>query len=117
MPQRIQLRRTKGWRMPPNTVKVARPTLYGNPFAVAQAREAGYRGTDEELAAYVVETFRRWLGPDWRSWWDGPVAEDARAMLLERIEDLRGKDLACFCALGMPCHADVLLELANAEAS
>ena len=29
------------------------------------------------------------------------------------FEELRGKNLACWCPLGSPCHADVLLELAN----
>lgn len=31
MPDRVQLRRTRGWRMPPNTVKVCRPGKWGNP--------------------------------------------------------------------------------------
>ena len=29
------------------------------------------------------------------------------------IEELKGKDLACFCSISAPCHADVLLELAE----
>lgn len=29
------------------------------------------------------------------------------------IAELRGKDLACFCPLDKPCHADVLIEIAN----
>jgi hypothetical protein len=29
------------------------------------------------------------------------------------IAELRGRNLACFCKHGKPCHADVLLELAN----
>jgi hypothetical protein len=28
-------------------------------------------------------------------------------------EDLAGKDLACWCPITEPCHADVLLEIAN----
>lgn len=36
MPERIQLRRTKGWRMPPDTVKVDRTTKWGNPFVVGK---------------------------------------------------------------------------------
>ncbi len=31
------------------------------------------------------------------------------------LAPLRGHDLACFCAQDRPCHADVLLELANRE--
>ena len=29
------------------------------------------------------------------------------------VEELRGRDLACWCPLDRPCHGDVLLELAN----
>lgn len=37
-----------------------------------------------------------------------------RDLILTRLPDLRGRDLACWCKPGCPCHADVLLELANA---
>lgn len=57
-PHRVQRKRTKGWKMPENTVSVTRPGPYGNPYTVAGAREAGYRGTDAELARYCVEQFR-----------------------------------------------------------
>lgn len=113
-PVRIQLSRAKGWRMPEGAISVARPTVFGNPFTVHDCREAGYRGTDEELAARCVSAFRVWLGPMWRTNWDGPESEAARAALLSRLSDLRGKNLACWCKLGSPCHADVLLEIANA---
>jgi hypothetical protein len=33
------------------------------------------------------------------------------------LSELRGKDLACWCPLDQPCHADVLLELAAGEPS
>lgn len=94
-PHRIQLRRTKGWRMPPNTVKVTRPGLFGNPFKVGQ------HGKDK---LEVVGMYRQWLMnfPEGKA-----VAEAAR-------RTLRGKNLACFCGEG-PCHADVLLEIANSE--
>lgn len=113
-PQRIQLSRAKGWRMPAGAVKVDRSTRWGNPFTVAQCREAGFPGSDEQLAARCVEAFRVWLGPMWRNNWDGPESEAARAKILNNIRDLRGKDLACWCKPGSPCHADVLLEIANA---
>lgn len=94
MPDRIQLRRTKGWRMPPNTVSVARPTKWGNPFWVTSRHPI-------ELEA-SVEYYRNWLNE--------PIQADLRNALSE----LRGKNLACWCPLdGKPCHADVLLELAN----
>lgn len=112
-PIRVQLSRKKGWRMPPNTVSVARPGAFGNPFTVSDCREAGYRGTDEQIASRCVEAFRVWLGPMWRNNWDGEESETRRALVRSRISNLRGKNLACWCALDAPCHADVLLELAN----
>lgn len=113
MPERIQLKRTKGWRMPPNTVKVDRTTLFGNPFPV------DVYGRD-----CAVDLFRRWLSGNMSSrelsecsrqdrYSDGPVSLwTVRGWLLEEMEKLRGKNLACWCGEG-PCHADVLLEAAN----
>lgn len=112
-PKRIQLSRRKGWRLPDGAVSVARPTKWGNPFKVNECREAGYRGTDEQLAARCVEAFRVWLGPLWRNNWDSPESEEARARILRDLPELRGRDLACWCKPGAPCHADVLIELAN----
>jgi hypothetical protein len=90
-PQRIQLKRTKGWRMPANTVKVDRTTKWGNPFK---------GGKD---AAENVRLFRVMLLGRMSSGVGYPLRE------------LRGKNLACWCALGQQCHADVLLELANKD--
>lgn len=115
-PKRIQRKRTKGWRMPDNAVSVCRPSIWGNPFRVDECREAGYRGTDAEIAARCVGAFAGWLGPLWHINWQGPESEAARHKILTRLPELRGKDLACFCPLDQPCHADVLLELANGGA-
>lgn len=114
-PARIQLSRAKGWRMPPNTVSVARPGPFGNPFTVADLRDSGYRCSDTEAAAVCVMAFRRWLAGDTR-YWMGPESARARATILARLPELRGKNLACWCKLGEPCHAEILLELANAPA-
>lgn len=126
MPERIQQRRTKGWRKPENTVSVARPGKFGNPFAAKIRR--GEDGQATMTREYLVRDFRFWLttellwrrGPDgWR--WCSPGGSDsylgvpyaARARILEALPALRGKNLMCFCPLDQPCHADVLLELAN----
>ena len=90
--RRIQLRRIKGWRMPANTVKVARPTKWGNPFRI------GVNGNREE----VLHKYRTWVMQK--------LAEQP-----DFLAPLRGKNLACFCKMTEPCHADILLELANGE--
>lgn len=100
-PVRIQLRRTKGWRMPPNTVKVDRTTRWGNPFKV------GMLGVPD--AATAVDRLRRLLARPHLE------ADHVRFRFTpERIRvDLAGKHLACWCTPGQACHADVLLEIAN----
>lgn len=109
-PSRIQLSRRKGWRMPPNTVSVARPGKWGNPFVIGISRCTGkgfdYREEKIANAATAVRFFREMLEIADRGF---PPAE-------EIIGELRGRNLACWCRLGSPCHADVLLELANAHA-
>lgn len=113
-PMRIQLRRTKGWKMPENTVSVARPGRWGNPFTIPTAIDSGY--TDiADTQAFVVECFRDWIGSSQsgRDWWQGPESDRRRKPFVEDIDALRGRSLACWCAADQPCHADVLLELAN----
>ncbi|QDP44192.1 hypothetical protein SEA_JUJU_76 [Gordonia phage JuJu] len=114
MPQRIQRKRTKGWRMPEGAVSVARPSRFGNPFTVEMAADADM----DDPRRVCVSFFRAWLegsdelrdvydaGATWSPAYD-------RRWVLAHLGDLRGRDLACFCPLDQPCHADVLLELAN----
>lgn len=113
MPERITLSRTKGWRMPANTRVVTRATTFGNPFTISDARDAGYKGSDAELALMVVRAFDKWLRGSEQDWM-GPESDAARAAILDRLPELRGKNLACSCKQGQSCHADVLLEIANA---
>ena len=40
-----------------------------------------------------------------------------RDHVFNHLHELRGHDLLCWCRAGQPCHADVLLELANANAA
>jgi hypothetical protein len=108
-PRRIQRQRTKGWRMPEGAVYVGRPTRFGNPF-------------DEETFARLIPAwpntsenrvlwFRIWLSSGFIK---NEIDESRRADALYAIlTELRGKDLACWCPLDQPCHADALLELAN----
>lgn len=114
VPRRIQLRRTKGWRLPADTMNVARPTKWGNPFTAARAIEMGY-AMPAGANRFVVECFREWLTPGLYSdrWWMGPESDAKKAAMRDGLAELRGKNLACWCALDAPCHADVLLDLAN----
>lgn len=122
MPERIQLRRIKGWRKPEGAIVVARPTKWGNPYTIAMMRQriadvAAAMQTDPNLDPRVmaVEAFRCDLtyGPDSIWWWYGPHQYIIR--IKDALAELRGRDLACWCSLDQPCHADVLLELANQE--
>lgn len=108
-PNRVQLSRAKGARKPAGAVVVARPTRWGNPFDFRKAADAGYG--DGRGAA--VDAFRGWLnGEDWGSP-NGVDMAKRREAILAGLADLRGKDLACWCPLNRPCHADVLIEMAN----
>jgi len=117
-PKRIQRKRTKGWRMPENAVSITRPGKFGNPFTVEGCRNAGHVGTDEELRLRCISAFRVWIESKfWRVNWDGPESERRRQAILDAMPSIRGKDLACFCEEGKPCHGDVLIEIANREAT
>ena len=100
-PQRVQVRRTKGYRKPEGAVVVDRRSKWGNPYRVG---DIDAHTGEERTAEEAVDLFRRSI----KHWWPEDYADAARTAL-------RGKDLACWCPLDMPCHADVLLELANAE--
>jgi hypothetical protein len=81
--------RTKGWKMPANTVSVTRPGPWGN-----------YAGSTKQD---FVEDLAKMSNAD-------------KAFFMDRVAELRGKNLACWCRLDKPCHADVLLEIANGPA-
>ena len=117
-PARIQRKRTKGWRMPEGAVYVGRPSRWGNPVGVGAAYI-----TSPSLDPFVMPTFRdpgeyehfrvvRCADAATAVAWYRPMAE-RWALVTWNLEVLRGRDLACWCALDQPCHADVLLELAN----
>ena len=92
MPSRLQVKRKKGFKLPGDAVYVGRPTRWGNPFRV---------GHEAATRAEAVAMFR--------TWFEALPAEERDALL----EPLRGRDLACWCPLDGPCHAEVLLQHAN----
>jgi hypothetical protein len=129
-PQRIQRKRTKGWRMPEGAVYVGRGSQWGNPWKVEQLGKdklfyvhdgthdvsggqvfnhfGSYDAKPEALAA-AATMYRNHL----TGWYiSGHPREDGQAIASAAYE-LAGKNLACWCPLDQPCHADVLLELAN----
>ena len=141
-PVRIQRKRTKGWTMPENTVYVGRPSRWGNWWVVTQVREQWSRYIEHlpDPDAYMVSrvdkrgfrTGERFAGFTTRTEATEFAVTLFRANLMAtRLEpdgiahhkmwlsELRGKNLACWCPLvdargrPVPCHADVLLELAN----
>ena len=97
MPHRYQLSRKRGWRLPPNTISVARPGRYGNPHMIRD------RSPAERLR--VIQKYR----------------SDLKAGLLEHTEyqlerKLCGLNVACYCRTDEECHGDVILEVANRSA-
>lgn len=84
---------------------VARPGKWGNPFTIADM--AAELGVDKDKAqAEAIARYRLWIKGDLRIEHFPPSHESIRA-------ELAGKNLACWCRQGSPCHADTLLELAN----
>lgn len=117
-PIRVQRKRTKGWRNPPNTVYVGRGTKFGNPFRLSAdgTIEAyttiggwetwsfgnGFKASD------IVTLYEDWVKGEFRNTLL-PLPPKPSDILLS----LRGKNLSCFCSLSAPCHADVLLKMAK----
>ena len=99
-PIRVQRKRTKGWRMPANTVSVGRPSPWGNPYTVAGYCVSGASWTSTQARQACVDRFEEEMSDYYR----------------ERVKvHLAGKNLACWCPLDQPCHADVLLKIANSS--
>lgn len=107
-PQGIQLKRTKGFNLQVTSlalnglpcVKVARPTRYGNPFKVGERSPGNHTIVmDAEHACQWFESILE--------------AKEEFGILEEFLAPLRGNNLACFCAMGTPCHRDILLKWAN----
>lgn len=125
-PQRVQRKRTAGWRAPEGAAYVGRGTPFGNPWAVVRTNTgtgwavnwAGHANQHKPLGlndhipannqrdahALAVELYEVWV--------------HHHPTLLDRINrDLAGRDLMCWCTESLPCHIDVLIGLANREES
>ena len=114
MNKRIQRKRIKGWKMPDNAVYVGRPSKWGNPFRIGY-----YNNFPILILALIAKD-----SDEIHELRKGIYVKDKRAAVywFERLhgvfdkdyfKELRGKDLACWCNINDPCHADILLKLAN----
>lgn len=124
MPIEVQRKRSRGFRLPENTVCVNRPLKYGNPFKVINNDICGY---NSDIGEWIFIESRKKF----------PDAISARKRAVQLFEeyvngncyplpfapyniadiknDLKGKNLACFCPVGSECHRTVLLKIANEE--
>ena len=114
-PVRLRLSRAKGFNLQEHSravngleaVNVALPSVWGSPFVTGRDGDAAYCVSLYRALASGFIAISAKAGIEWQK-----EAMDAiRAPSMR--EALRGKNLACACAPGAPCHADVLLELAN----
>lgn len=110
-PKRIQMSRQHPWQIEPKAIIVSRPSEFSNPFVIVPVRKGGpfdVVGPDGFVGQSTgVEGARRIATDHFRA-----HAQRIGLYMLAR-RNLAGRDLACWCPLDHPCHADVLLELAN----
>jgi Domain of unknown function (DUF4326) len=110
MPKRVQLRRAQGWCMPPNTRKVDRSTVFGNPF------DSVKYGSDDAVRMHRLWLTGRMTDEQIEARYPALIAKHLiarRRRVLATLHQLQGMNLACWCSPKQPCHADLLLELAN----
>lgn len=116
-PKRIQIRRDRPWQTYPKAVIVDRRTKLGNPFRVGELVQIT---AGEELAmipmtaqmavACFDDLMSQRLHRD-----PADMPEDAAYVQgwYDLLDEIRGRDVACWCKLSEPCHGDVWLRLAN----
>lgn len=122
-PRRIQLSRGRGWRLADhstNYVIVDRRGPWGNPWTVHPFGKQwdvrrngswpvlGVFDTKNEAQALAVATFKRWLTDDTFAATQPSMGRD---WILDSLDDLRGKDLCCWCSAGLACHVDAYFEI------
>lgn len=115
-PQRMQLSRKAGFNLQAASKalnglparRITRPGKWGNPFTIEETA-ARYRLEPDAAQAKAVELCGLWLrGKLGKELSPGePPSRD------ELRNELAGHNLACWCKPGTPCHADILIELAN----
>ncbi len=127
-PQRIQRKRTKGWKIPENSVSVTRPGKWGNFLKLSDDMimiDAGHRRKNLDKWVFLcfgdlnslLEIYQGVLQGYVFEGWGVENETDLKYWMTKALEldlsELKGKNLACFCKEGQPCHAEILLKLAN----
>lgn len=111
MSRRVQIRSRKEIvKLPENTVYCGRPTIFGNPYKPADYIEPVIRmtGCGDRDIYYVSKLARLYCLLDYKAYLD------KRPDLKEKMrQELKGKNLACFCSLNQECHVDLILRIAN----
>lgn len=119
-PRRLQRKRERGWRKPAHAVIVDRTSRFGNPWRVIYShydcgwivvrangqgrwRSRPFPRSPDDAHAYVIAMFQRHLR----------MTPTGRSLAKLAMRELRGRDLICACNEGRPCHADVLISIAN----
>ncbi|MCF1592412.1 MULTISPECIES: DUF4326 domain-containing protein [Streptomyces] len=116
LPVRRKRERTEGWRKGDGVIVDRTTRDFGNPFTLdwAYTLKLAERGDRAKAHEAVVDLYRKWLAGD-RTYFNDAEYDLQRDRVLDRLEELRGKDLICPCELGLACHADVLMQWANAD--
>ena len=141
-PVRFQLKRTAGWRKPENSISVARPTRWGNPFVVRgpmPGQDAGslpfriyfndnWKLGIIDMAETKLEAHQKAVDL-FSTWFSSTIAGENTDLYHFRQRYgwygftlacvcrnlLHGKNLGCWCGLDIPCHGNVILKRANPE--
>ena len=92
MNKRIQRKRIKGWRMPENCIYIGRPSKWGNPY------KRNMSGGPKD----IIRAYRWWL--------EQKLKENPHF-----LDELKGKDICCWCRLDQKCHGDIILEFLNKD--
>ncbi|MER0443137.1 DUF4326 domain-containing protein [Streptomyces sp. Edi4] len=115
LPVRRVRERTEGWRRGDGIIVDRTTKDWGNPFRLQWAYDLKLAEPGDQVAAHeaVVDLYRKWLAGD-RTYLDDAEHDLLRDRVLDRLGELRGRDLICPCKRGLRCHAEVLIQWANA---
>jgi len=108
-PVRIQRKRSKGFNLQkasPNgleVISVTRPSKWGNPYKIGEKYKSKKGLIEIKTVQQAVDLHKESV----LGIYQYPISKK------EIKQELKGKNLACFCPLDSPCHADILLEIAN----